>query len=405
MAEIIGIRAAMELAMALGTDLDQGTAYGSKPGTINRDLTDTAPGTKMGELLRRYWHPVALSSEATARPKQVRVLSEDLILFRDGGGRVGLLYPRCAHRGTTLYYGKIEERGIRCCYHGWLFDAEGHCLEQPCEPELGRHRDRVRQPWYPVEERYGLIFAYLGPPEKKPALPRWDVLEELDADEFVEASNLIASGPVLIPCSWTHHFDNVPDHYHVPILHGSNSGTQFTELMSKMPQITWELTPSGIKTMSRRKTDEGKTLLRIVEGVLPNVRLVPDVVISRNGKCESVSWLLPVDDTHYILYAALRKTPGWQRGFTRPGGKSWFEMTAEEHQRYPDDYEAQTGQGPITLHSDEHLATSDQGVVMLRRLLLQQAEIVAQGGDPLGVSFDANTQAFASAAGNFLIDS
>jgi hypothetical protein len=191
----------------------------------------------------------------------------------------------------------------------------------------------------------------------------------------------------------------------VPILHGSNSGTQFTELMSKMPQITWELTQSGIKTMSRRKTDEGKTLLRIVEGVLPNVRLVPDVVISRNGKCESVSWLLPVDDTHYILYAALRKTPGWQRGFTRPGGKSWFEMTAEEHQRYPDDYEAQTGQGPITLHSDEHLATSDQGVVMLRRLLLQQAEIVAQGGDPLGVSFDANTQAFASAAGNFLIDS
>jgi phenylpropionate dioxygenase-like ring-hydroxylating dioxygenase large terminal subunit len=355
-------------------------------------------------LLRRYWHPVALASEATNQPKQIRVLSEDLILFRDGSGKPGLLYPRCAHRGTTLYYGKVEERGIRCCYHGWLFDAEGHCLEQPCEPELGKHRDNVRQPWYPVEERYGLIFAYLGPSEKKPVLPRWDVLDQLDPDETVEASNLIASGPVVIPCSWTHHFDNVPDHYHVPILHGSNSGTQFNELMSRMPKITWELTEHGIKTVSRRPADNGKTFLRIVEGVLPTARLVPDTVPSRSGKCESVSWLLPVDDTHYILYAALRKTPGWQRGFTKPGGKNWWDMTAEEHQRFPDDYEAQTGQGPITLHSDEHLATTDQGVVMLRRFLLQQADIAAQGGDPAGISFDAGAPPLKSEAGNFLID-
>jgi phenylpropionate dioxygenase-like ring-hydroxylating dioxygenase large terminal subunit len=390
--------------MALGTGIDEGTAYGRKAGVTNRDYTETGPGTKMGELLRRYWHPIALSSEATERPKQVRVLSEDLILFRDGSGKPGLLYPRCAHRGTTLYYGKVEERGIRCCYHGWLFDRQGHCLEQPCEPELGKHRDHIRQPWYPLEERYGLIFAYMGPPEKKPVLPRWDVLEQLDPDETVEASNLIASGPVVIPCSWTHHFDNVPDHYHVPILHGSNSGTQFNELMSRMPKITWELTDRGIKTVSRRPADNGKTFLRIVEGVLPNTRLVPDTVPSRSGKCESVSWLLPVDDTHYVLYAALRKPPGWQRGFTKPGGKSWWDMTPEEHQRFPDDYEAQTGQGPITLHSEEHLATTDQGVAMLRRFLLKQAEIVAQGGDPAGVSFDPGAPPIKSEAGNFLVD-
>jgi phenylpropionate dioxygenase-like ring-hydroxylating dioxygenase large terminal subunit len=390
--------------MALGTGIDEGTAYGRKAGVTNRDYTETGPGTKMGELLRRYWHPIALSSEATERPKQVRVLSEDLILFRDGSGKPGLLYPRCAHRGTTLYYGKVEERGIRCCYHGWLFDRQGHCLEQPCEPELGKHRDHIRQPWYPLAERYGLIFAYMGPPEKKPVLPRWDVLEQLDPDETVEASNLIASGPVVIPCSWTHHFDNVPDHYHVPILHGSNSGTQFNELMSRMPKITWELTAHGIKTVSRRPADNGKTFLRIVEGVLPNTRLVPDTVPSRSGKCESVSWLLPVDDTHYVLYAALRKPPGWQRGFTKPGGKSWWDMTPEEHQRFPDDYEAQTGQGPITLHSEEHLATTDQGVAMLRRFLLKQAEIVAQGGDPAGVSFDPGAPPIKSEAGNFLVD-
>jgi nitrite reductase/ring-hydroxylating ferredoxin subunit len=390
--------------MALGAGIDEGTAYGRKPGTINRDYTETGPGTKMGELLRRYWQPVALSSEATNRPTQVRVLSEDLILFRDGSGKPGLLYPRCAHRGTTLYYGKVEERGIRCCYHGWLFDREGNCLEQPCEPELGKHRDNFRQPWYPVEERYGLIFAYLGPTEKKPVLPHWDVLDELEPDESVEASNLIASGPVVIPCNWTHHFDNVPDHYHVPILHGSNSGTQFNDLMSRMPKITWELTERGIKTVSRRPADNGKTFLRIVEAVLPNARLVPDTVPSRSGKCESVSWLLPVDDTHYILYAALRKTPGWSRGFTKPGGKNWSDMTVEEHQRFPDDYEAQTGQGPITLHSDEHLATTDQGVVMLRRFLMKQADIAGGGGDPVGVSFDTGIGPIKSEAGNFLVD-
>ncbi|HXS42462.1 MAG TPA: Rieske 2Fe-2S domain-containing protein [Stellaceae bacterium] len=391
--------------MATSEMVDQGTAYGRRPGIVNRDLTDTAPGTRMGTLLRRYWHPVGLSSDATTRPKAIRALSEDLILFRDGKGRPGLLYPRCAHRGTTLYYGKVEERGIRCCYHGWLFDAEGRCLEQPCEAEGGRHRDNARQPWYPVEERYGLIFAYMGPPEKKPALPRWDVLEACESDETIVADDHIQSGPKLIPCNWTHHFDNVPDHFHVPILHGSNSGTQFVELMSRMPQITWERTERGVKTMSRRKLENGKTLLRIVEGVLPTMRLVPDPGISRYGKSESMSWLLPVDDTHHMLYAALKRKPGWSRAFTRPGGMSWDEMTAAQHQQYPDDFEAQTGQGPITLHSEEHLATTDQGLVMLRRFLLQQVEAVAAGTDPVGVRFDAQAAPEQTEAGNFLLES
>ena len=157
--------------------LDIGTGYGRKPSTYLSALTEVGPGTPMGELMRRYWHPVGLASHATATPREVRVLGEDLVLFRDKTGRPGLVQARCAHRGTTLYYGKVEERGIRCCYHGWLFDVEGHCLEQPCEPEGGRLRDRVRQPWYPVQERYGLIFAYMGPPEKKPVLPRYECLE------------------------------------------------------------------------------------------------------------------------------------------------------------------------------------------------------------------------------------
>jgi len=178
-------------------DRDLGTAYALRPPATRTELTSVGRGTPMGELLRRYWHPVGLLSDATDIPRKVRVLGEDLILFRDKGGRAGLLHARCCHRGTTLYYGKVEDDGIRCCYHGWKFDAEGRCLEQPCEPEGGLFKDKVRQPWYPVQERYGLIFAYLGPAEKKPVLPRYACLETMDDGEFVEAddSSIGGGGP------------------------------------------------------------------------------------------------------------------------------------------------------------------------------------------------------------------
>jgi phenylpropionate dioxygenase-like ring-hydroxylating dioxygenase large terminal subunit len=126
--------------------MDSGTAYGRPAPSFRAELALVGQGTPMGELLRRYWHPVGLATDAGPEPRQVRVLGEDLILFRDGAGKAGLLYPRCAHRGTSLYYGKTEERGIRCCYHGWLYDVQGHCLEQPCEDGGGPRRDKVRQP-------------------------------------------------------------------------------------------------------------------------------------------------------------------------------------------------------------------------------------------------------------------
>ena len=178
-------------------DRDLGTAYAMKPSTTRTELTSVGRGTPMGELLRRYWHPVGLVTDATDIPRKVRVLGEDLVLFRDKHARVGLLHARCCHRGTTLYYGKVEEDGIRCCYHGWKFDTEGHCLEQPCEPEGGQFKDKVRQPWYPVQERYGLIFAYMGPAEKKPVLPAYECLEKMDDGEFVEAddSSIGGGGP------------------------------------------------------------------------------------------------------------------------------------------------------------------------------------------------------------------
>ncbi len=203
-----------------GKSMDNGTGYGRAQPASMRELTAVGAGTPMGELLRRYWHPVGLAGDAREIPRALRVLGEELVLFRDGQGRPGLVYSRCAHRGTTLYYGRVEERGIRCCYHGWLYDVEGRCLEQPCEPGGGTQRERIRQPWYPVQERYGLLFAYLGPPARKPVLPRYEALEILDAGEFIEAdaNSVGGGGPVVIPCNWLQHYENLMDSLHVPIL-------------------------------------------------------------------------------------------------------------------------------------------------------------------------------------------
>ena len=155
----------------------QGRAYGHPIAISDEELVRVGPGTKGGELLRRYWQPFALAEEATSKPKHVKILSENLILFRDGDGEAGLLYPRCMHRGTNLIYGKVEQQGIRCCYHGWHFDVEGRCLDQPAEPAGSDYKDKVHQPWYPVREYHGLVFAYMGPPDKKPPFLKYSVLE------------------------------------------------------------------------------------------------------------------------------------------------------------------------------------------------------------------------------------
>jgi len=385
------------------------TAYTLKEPTYNAKLTEVGRGTPMGELLRRYWHPVGLAADAGATPRPVKVLGEELILFRDGQGRPGLVYPRCCHRGTTLYYGKIEERGIRCCYHGWLFDVEGRCLEMPAEPEpAGAQCQRVRQPWYPAQERYGLVFAYLGPPEKKPVLPRYECLEVMAPGEFVEAddSSIGSGGIVIAPCNWLQHFENVVDPYHVPILHGSFSGPQFVEQMAAFPKVKFEYGQQGVKAISARPGPDGKRFRRVTEAIVPTLRVVPNPRVAQYGMVESIGWTLPIDDTHYHIYVAGRvKEKGELAKFkSRYNGKTWAELSAEEHQKFPGDTEAQVGQGPITFHSEEHLMTTDQGVGMLRFLLQKQVDAVAAGGDPVGVAFSEADAYVKFDAGQYLED-
>ncbi len=383
------------------------SAYGLRPPTYDAALTEVRRGTPMGELLRRYWHPVGLASDAAGRPRMIRALGEDLILFRDGEGRPGLLHPRCIHRGASLLYGRVESRGIRCCYHGWLFDVEGQCLEQPCEGH-GHRLDRFRQPGYPVVERYGLLFAYLGPPERQPVLPRWNVLEELAAGEFIEAddTSIGGGGPVIVPCNWLQHFENVMDPFHVPILHGSFSGDQFNAQMSLMPKAAFSETDRGIMCHSKRELTNGKVYLRISEAVLPTVRAVANPRSQGTELCSLLGWVLPMDDISFRIYSSGRVTERGElaRIRSRIKGKLWHELTAEEHRDFPGDYEAQVSQGDITFHSEEHLVSSDKGVGMLRSLLRRQVQAVADGKDPIGTAFDEAQALVALDAGTTILE-
>jgi phenylpropionate dioxygenase-like ring-hydroxylating dioxygenase large terminal subunit len=266
----------------------------------------------------------------------------------------------------------------------------------------------MRQPWYPVQERYGLVFAYMGPSERKPVLPRYDALETLDAGEFLEAddSSVGGGGPAVIPCNWLQHYENLMDTLHVPILHGSFSGVQFVPQMGLMPAVTWEYTDIGVKAISQRRLPDGMLFHRVSEAVLPTLRVIPSPRAGAYRRVETIGWVLPIDDTSFRIYTAGRvSSPGEITAVrSRLNGKLWEELTAEEHQRFPGDHEAQVGQGAITAHSEEHLVSSDKGVAMVRQLLRRQLDAVAEGRDPSGIVRDPGAPPGAFEAGNFLID-
>jgi phenylpropionate dioxygenase-like ring-hydroxylating dioxygenase large terminal subunit len=385
--------------------MDIGTGYGrDRTPAIDHDLTDVGAGTRAGELLRRYWHPFARSQEATNLPRLIRLLGEDLVVFRDGNGLPGLVVPRCCHRGTTLLYGKVEADGIRCCYHGWLFDVEGNCVDQPCEPERGRNLPAHRQPWFPVVEYHGLLFAYLGPPQKRPVFPRYEIFENLrDDEEIVIIDHFAFGGPVVAPCNWFQTHENAMDPFHIFILHNAISGAQFHPDLANWPQIEWHLTMNGVKATADRVLTDGRKLHRITEVRFPTIRVIPTPTLSYTGKSNNLSWAVPIDDTHTKVFAMVRKPRDQpvQGVATYAGSKTWFELSDEEHQRYPGDYEAQVGQGPITAHAAEHLTSTDRGVSMVRRMFKQQVDVVAAGGDPLGVVFDEDAGFVDVEAGNY----
>lgn len=379
--------------------IDTGTAYGLEPPQFDAELIEVEAGTPTGEMLRRYWHPFALAADATATPREVRILGEDLILFRDGQGRPGLVYPRCCHRGTTLYYGKVEDSGIRCCYHGWLFDVEGNCLDMPVETDGGTRKDRYRQPWYPVHDYHGMLFAYLGPPEHKPVFPTYDIFDHVpDGWQIIADDNNIGLEGDPTPCNWFQTHENVMDPFHVFVLHAGFSGNQFVSQMAALPEVSWHFTDHGVKSHQDRVLDDGRFFHRVTEVVLPNVRIVATPFVEVEGQATSVAWTLPISRTETKIFTLVKRPIGAERPRAKYDGKIWPELTEEEHQRFPGDYEAQVGQGAITGHNQEHLAGSDRGVSMFRHVFRKQVRAVTDGERPLA------TEHYRVRAGNYIGD-
>jgi len=259
-----------------------------------------------------------------------------------------------------------------------------------------------------LKEYYGLIFAFMGPPDRQPVLPTYECLEVLEDDEFLETNDTSvgSGGPVIVDCNWLQHYENVVDPYHVPILHGSFSGTQFTEQMGAMPNVTFEQAELGIKITSLRPLDDGRIHRRITMAVLPTLRIVPSPRVTEFARVSSIGWVLPIDNTSFRIYTCgrTREEGAMIKGRSRLNGKLWEELTEEEHQKFPGDYEAHTGQGEIAVHAGEHLGQSDAGIVMLRSFLKKQVDNVAKGKDPVGVSFNENAPPIMLEAGNFAVD-
>jgi len=386
----------------IGGDSDRRLAMAKKPSMLNypyggydfravpeedKELTHVGPGTPCGEYLRRYWHPVALSDELKDLPKRIRIMGEDLVLFRDFGGRTGLLALHCSHRGTSLEYGLVSERGLRCCYHGWLYDVDGKVLEIPGQPVASTYQDRLYHPAYPTLEYKGMVFAYMGPRDKKPAFPIYDTFELPDYE-------IVPRKPNLLSCNWVQNKENQMDPIHLSFLHTIVSGAQFNEGFAVVPEMEWMSTPIGMAYIATRRVGEN-IWVRMADSIMPNIAQVPATTEDGNqvknfGRPEATNWAVPISDTETMIFAFKRyRIVDGQRvdlSATRPFDTRSGDRPYEEQQRRPGDYEAQTSQRAIAVHKLEHLVGSDKGVIMYRKLIRDGIRAVKNGKNPLGVN-------------------
>jgi 5,5'-dehydrodivanillate O-demethylase len=358
----------------------------------NNLLTRVGPGTPAGEMLRRYWHPIAFINELKKRPLRRKLLAEDLVLFRDDQSRLGLLALRCLHRGTSLEFGHLEDGGLRCCYHGWLYDVEGRVLETPGEPPESTFKDRLRHTAYKVQELGGVIFAYLGP-EPAPLLPRYDVLVREDGARARRART--------VNCNFFQMIENSVDQNHLKWLHRT----------AKTP--TWEegeIDPQPfeygiLNTYTRRVA--GKRYAHINFFVLPTMNKTGNVEEGHptehqaSSSGEVMRWRVPIDDSHTMHFtvefgaivngqqvANIMKDDSEAGLIESQYGVYRWDDAIGWFARGDQDRVAQESQGPIYDRSGEHLAYSDRGVILLRRLYKESIEAVQKGLDPIGVIRD-----------------
>jgi phthalate 4,5-dioxygenase len=386
----------------------------------NERLTRIGQGTAAGTLMRMYWQPAALVDELPDdRPvKAVRLLGQDLVLFRDDAGRYGLLDRDCPHRGADLAYGRLEDGGLRCLFHGWLFDVDGACRETPAEPEGSTLCRHVRQRSYPVQERGGIVFAYLGT-GTPPAFP--------DFDCFVAPASHTFAFKGFLECNWLQALEVGIDPAHASYLHrffedadpSANYGRQFrgtsassdvpmTKVLREFsrPTIDVERADYGMRLVARRRIDEDRMHVRITNLVFPHAFVIP-----LSASITITQWHVPVDDVSCYWYAIftsfaeamdkedmreqrlqLYELPDYKPRLNRRNGYG-FDAGDQATRTYTGmgddinvhDQWAVESQGRIQDRTREHLGQSDKGVALYRRILLEAIEQAEAGKPPLMV--------------------
>ena len=366
----------------------------------NAVLTQVGPGTPMGDLLRRYWQPIGAASEMTDTwTRRVRLFGEDLVLFRDRSGALGLIGEACPHRRASLAYGIPCDEGIRCPYHGWQFDPSGACIDQPNEPAGSTFKERVSIAAYPVAELGGLLFAYLGP-APAPLLPRYDA--------YVEAVAIRMLGRALVPCNWLQIMENSVDPVHTEWLHGKlhefvreSKGERFA-ISAHHLQIDFEEFAYGIfkRRLLEGQSEDGDDWRVGHPVIFPNILAVGSADAAQRRHAFQIR--VPVDDTHTMHY--------WYDVYVPPAGASVPAHLLDRVVAYDVPFQDANGtflvdmldaqdimawvtQGPIADRSIERLATADRGVMHYRKMLQRELKRIADGNDPMGVIRNAAANA------------
>ena len=395
----------------------------------NERLTRSGPGTAMGNALRRYWVPAVLTSEVAAPdgpPVRVKLLGEELIAFRDTSGRVGIVQERCPHRTASLWLGRNEECGIRCVYHGWKFDVDGRCVEIPNESQQDRMKDHVRLRAYPTIECGDIVWAYMGPPDKRPPAPDFEFTRVPPSHRNVSKT--------LQECNWVQALEGGVDTSHLGFLHhglaykalgnlAKDDPVSF-RLRARAPVIELDVTDYGYRYAGVRALGEQGNYVRGYHFVMPWTQIRPTQATTRTspeGKRESIwkttiggHFWVPVDDENCMVWnwdysfgneplddddrrddSAGPENVDYNNGFRKKRNKDNNWLIDREIQRTKtytgirgintQDHAVQESMGPIMDRTQEHLGQTDRAIVFTRKLLFGAMDAVAGGGNPPGL--------------------
>jgi phenylpropionate dioxygenase-like ring-hydroxylating dioxygenase large terminal subunit len=384
----------------------------------NERLTRVGPGTPMGDTLRRYWLPALLARELPepdCPPVRVKLLGHELVAFRDTRGRVGVLDERCPHRQASLFLGRNEDCGLRCVYHGWKFDVEGHCVDMMNEPDEAGFAHKIRTGAYPTAEVGGLIWTYLGAPDRRPPLPNFAWTQAPPTHRHVSK--------VIQETNWVQGLEGGIDTSHAPILHrvidpsSSRPGFKTTDpfVYGKAPVLELDVTDYGYRYAGLRPLEDGETHVRAYHFILPFHQIRPARTAPGRGYTGAAGHIwVPIDDVTTMVY-------NWEHSTTVPltdedrlerrlgnGPHDVDQVTFRSRKNRENGYlldrrvqktetftgidginaqdrAVQESMGPIVDRSREHLGPADRAVIQARRLLLQATRTVEAGGTPPGV--------------------